>query len=275
MRIDSHQHFWKYSPDTHAWINDDMHLIQRDFLPADLVPALQQHNIDGTILVQVDQNEEENLFFLELAQQNPFIKGTVAWVDLRAENVEERLDFYLQHPIVKGFRHIVQGESDPYFLQNPAFRRGIAALGKRGYTYDILIYPHQLPAAIELVKAFPDQAFVLDHLAKPYIKAGQIDQWASFIQHLGEMPNVHCKISGMVTEANWQNWEFRHFRPFLDKVTEAFGTERLMYGSDWPVCLVAGSYANVVGICEAYFGNFSASEQADVMGRNAERVYGL
>jgi L-fuconolactonase len=275
MRIDSHQHFWNYSPETHAWINDEMSLIQRNFLPEDLVPNLNQHNIAGTVLVQVDQNEAENYFFLELAQQNPFIKGIVGWVDLRAENIEERLNHYRQFPILKGFRHIVQGESDPYFLQNPAFRRGIAALGKYGYTYDILIYPHQLPAAIELVQAFPEQTFVLNHLAKPYIKAGQIDQWASFIAHLAEMPNVHCKVSGMVTEANWQNWEFKHFRPFLDKVVEAFGTERLLYGSDWPVCLVAGSYANVIGICEAYFSNYSPDEQANVLGNNAARVYQL
>ncbi|AEE51983.1 amidohydrolase family protein [Haliscomenobacter hydrossis] len=275
MRIDAHQHFWNYRPDTHAWINDDMHLIQRNFLPQDLQPELERHQLDGSILVQVDQNEEENLFFIELAQQNPFIKGTVGWVDLRADNIEERLAFYKSYPVLKGFRHIVQAETDPYFLQNPAFRRGIAALGKAGYTYDILIYPHQLPAAIELVQAFPDQTFVLDHLAKPYIKQGELDQWASFIEHLAEMPNVHCKVSGMVTEANWKNWEFRNFRPFLDKVTEAFGTKRLLYGSDWPVCLVAASYANVIGICEAYFDSFSAEEKKDVMGRNAVRVYGL
>lgn len=275
MRIDSHQHFWNYSPETHSWITDEMNLIQRNFLPQDLLPELERQKIDGTILVQVDQNEAENHFFLELAAQNPFIKGTVGWVDLKADNLEERLNFYKSYPVLKGFRHIVQAESDPYFLQNPAFRRGIAALSKYGYTYDILVYPHQLPAAIELVQAFPDQVFVLDHLAKPYIKQGELNQWASFIQHLAEMPNVHCKVSGMVTEANWKNWEFRDFRPFLDVVTEAFGTKRLLYGSDWPVCLVAASYSNVIGICEAYFGSFSADEQLDVMGRNAEQVYGL
>jgi L-fuconolactonase len=275
MRIDSHQHFWNYSPETHAWITDDMHLIQKNFLPQDLHPELQRHQIEGSILVQVDQNEEENRFFIELAQQNPFIKGTVGWVDLRADDIADRLAFYRNYPILKGFRHIVQAESDPYFLQNSNFRRGIAALGGAGYTYDVLVYPHQLPAAIDLIKAFPNQVFVLDHLAKPYIRQGELDQWASFIQHLAEMPNVYCKVSGLVTEANWKSWEFKDFRPFLDKATEAFGTKRLLYGSDWPVCLVAASYANVVGICEAYFGGFSAEEQADVMGQNAARVYRL
>lgn len=274
MRIDSHQHFWKYDPVAHSWINEEMSVIRKDFLPADLSPLLQQNHIDGCIAVQADQTEKETDFLIELGAQHSFIKGVVGWVDLRAENIRERLDHYQQYAVVKGFRHILQGE-EPSFMLQPDFVRGIAALQEFGFTYDILIFPKHLSAALELVKQFPEQPFVIDHIAKPFIKDGLIDEWKKGMKALAQFSNVYCKISGMVTEADWKNWEKEDFTPYLDAVAESFGVNRLMYGSDWPVCLVAASYEKTVGIVQDYYSSFTASEQELIMGGNAARFYRL
>lgn len=272
--IDAHQHFWHYHPVTHNWINEDMAVIRKDFLPADLAPVLSGNNIDACVAVQADQSERETDFLIQLANENPFIKGVVGWVDLCAENIRERLLHYRQYPVVKGFRHILQGE-EPGFMLQPGFLRGIAALKEFGFTYDILIYPKHLPAALELVKQFPDQPFVIDHMAKPFIKDGLIGEWKKGMQAIARYPNVYAKVSGMVTEADWKKWKALDFVPYLDTVTEAFGINRLLYGSDWPVCLVAASYADMIGMIRNYFLSFSPAEQASVFGGNAANFYHL
>ncbi len=272
--IDAHQHFWKYNPAVHDWITDEMSVIRKDFLPQDLLLILQQNKIDGCIAVQADQSEKETNFLIGLADKNNFIKAVVGWVDLRAKDIEERLIHYKQFPVVKGFRHVLQGEH-PSFMLQPAFLNGIAALGKYGFTYDILIYPKHLPAAIELVKQFPEQLFVIDHIAKPFIKDGLLDEWKKGMHSIAQFPNVSCKISGMVTEADWKNWKQEDFRPYLDTIVTAFGVNRLLYGSDWPVCLVAASYEKMMGIVHDYFSSFSFAEQASVFGLNALQFYRL
>lgn len=272
--IDSHQHFWQYHPVTHDWINEDMAVIRKDFLPVELQPLLQQNNISGCIAVQADQSEKETDFLIQLATENTFIKGVVGWVDLRAENIRDRLLHYRQMPIVKGFRHILQGE-DPAFMLQPDFIRGIAALQEFGFTYDILIFPKHLPATIALVEQFPEQPFVIDHIAKPFIKAGLPNEWKKGIKTIAQFPNVHCKISGMVTEADWKNWKKEDFIPYLDIVVENFGVSRLLYGSDWPVCLVAASYKKTIGLVRDYFSSFTVAEEELIFGKNATQFYRL
>ncbi len=270
--IDAHQHFWQYHPDTHSWINEAMSAIRRNFYPTDLQPILQQQQIEACIAVQADQTEAETDWLISLAEKFTFIKGVVGWVDLRADNIRERLAHYHQFPIVKGFRHILQGE-EPAFMLQPDFLRGINALQEFGFTYDILIYPQHLSAALQLVKQFPEQAFVIDHLAKPDIKNGELTEWKKGIELLALCSNVHCKVSGMVTEADWHQWQPSDLFPYLDTVTAAFGMKRLLYGSDWPVCLVAASYERMMAAVKDYYSNFSATEQAALFGQNAAAFY--
>jgi L-fuconolactonase len=227
------------------------------------------------VVVQSDQSEAENTFQLAFADMYGFIKGVVGWVDLQAENIDEQLQHYSQFSKLKGFRHVLQAEEDDQFMLRPAFKRGIAALGQHGFSYDILIFPNHLVYAKQLVAAFPDQRFVIDHLAKPYIREGKIDEWQKNIELMAEHENVYCKVSGMVTEANWNTWKNEDFRPYLDTVFQAFGPKRVMFGSDWPVCLVAARYDQVVGIMESYLAGFSADEQAAFWGGNAFRFYQL
>ncbi len=272
--IDAHQHFWQYHPDKHSWISEDMALIRKDFLPADLEPLLEQNQVSGCIAVQADQTDSETDFLVALAQQHGFIKGVVGWVDLLAKNITEKLALYQSQNIIKGFRHILQGES-PAFMLQPDFLRGIEQLQSFGFTYDILIYPQHLPAALQLVQQFPEQAFVIDHMAKPDIKNGLLEEWKTGMQALARYPNVQCKISGMVTEADWKNWKSKDLFPYLDVVTEAFGTNRLLYGSDWPVCLVAASYANMLSPVIEYYSRFTQTEQERIFAKNAIEFYHL
>jgi L-fuconolactonase len=250
-----------------------MQAIRRDFLPADLQPVLQQHGFDGCVAVQADQSEAETDFLLKLASKHPFIKGVVGWVDLQAPNLRERLAHYKKSGLMKGFRHVLQGEADRALMLKPAFRNGIAALQEFGFTYDILIFPDQIAFSTQLVAQFPGQPFVLDHLAKPYIKKGKITEWKKDIWALSRHANVYCKVSGMVTEADWNKWKPYEFRPYLDVVVEAFGVGRLLYGSDWPVCNVAGGYDAMLGLVQDYFAAFSAAEQEAIFGGNAVRFY--
>lgn len=274
-RIDAHQHFWHFDPVRDSWINDEMKTIRRDFLPPDLEPLLQQNDFDGCVAVQASQSEDETDFLLALSKENNFIKGVVGWVDLQAENITDRLSFYKTFGKLKGFRHVLQGEPQRDLMLQPAFKRGIAALQPYGYTYDILIFPDQLQFSTELVAAFPEQKFVVDHIAKPNIKQGAISEWKKSIEQLAAHRNVSCKLSGMVTEADWKGWKQEDFTPYLDVVVNAFGTDRVMFGSDWPVCLVAASYEEVVGLVEAYFSSFSAAEQEKFWRLNALRFYNL
>ena len=275
MRIDAHQHFWKFNPVRDSWIGDDMQVLKQNFLPEHLQPLLQQWGIDGCVAVQADQSEVETHFLLNLAASNDFIKGVVGWIDLQAENLEERLQYFAQFGKLKGFRHIVQAEKDELFMLRPSFMRGIALLQQFHFTYDILIYPHQLQAATTLAAQFPEQKFVLDHMAKPPIKMGAIEDWKRDLKHLAQHPNVYCKVSGLVTEGDWQRWKENDFTPYLQVATEAFGTNRLMYGSDWPVCLVAATYEQQLGIVQKHFETFSETEQAQVFGGNAQQFYRL
>ena len=275
MKIDSHQHFWKYHPVKDAWITDEMKIIQKDFLPNDLKPLLEQNNIDGCIAVQADQSEAETLFLLELANENDFIQGVVGWVDLRAENLEERLDYFSEYKKLKGFRHIVQAEPQNDFLLREDFCKGIGKLAQYDFTYDILIKPKLLKYATAFVKKFPNQKFVIDHLAKPDLKEMDITEWGKGNREMAALENVYCKVSGIVTEADWKNWVEDDFEYCLDFVTEAFGIDRLMFGSDWPVCLLAASYQETANIVHRYFSRFTFSEQEKFWGKNAIDFYHL
>jgi len=275
MKIDSHQHFWIFNPARDTWIDDNMKLIRRNFLPQDLQPVLQAAGFDGCVTVQSDQSELENDFQLNHAAKNDFIKGVIGWVDLTASNVEERLAHYRQYEKMKGFRHVLQGEADRAFMLTGAFKNGINKLNGFNYTYDILVHNDQLKHVLPFVAAFPDQPLVLDHMGKPDIKKQEIEQWAKDIKAISKFENVYCKISGMVTEADWLHWQHEDLLPYIDVVVQSFGTKRIMYGSDWPVCLVAADYGEAFNIAHRYFLSFSAAEKAAVFGENAARFYRL
>lgn len=273
MIIDAHQHFWQFDPVRDAWISEGtMSAIRRDFMPDDLQPLLQKSGIEACVAVQADQSEAETQFLLDLAEKNAFIRGVVGWADLRAKNLTERLDHFAQFPKLKGFRHILQGEAPGFMLQKP-FPEGVRALGKRGYTYDILVFPRHLRAVKSFLKTLDDQPFVIDHLAKPYIKKGLIKQWAKDMRSIARHENVFCKLSGMVTEANWKGWQASDFQPYLEVALEAFGAGRLMYGSDWPVCLLAATYERQYALVKAFTEKLSATEQVAIWGGNAARFY--
>jgi L-fuconolactonase len=274
-KVDAHQHFWKFDPVRDSWITEDMAVIRRNFGPEDLQPVLEQHGFDGCVLVQSAETEHENEFLLEQARKHDFIRGMVGWVDFFAESLEEQLAQYASSVKLKGFRYILQGAKDRALMLRPEFMQGIRKLLQHGFTYDVLIFPDQLKYTAEFVAAFPDQPFVIDHMAKPYIKDGKIDEWKRDIEAVAKHENVCCKVSGMVTEADWKNWKKVDFTPYMDVVVEAFGTDRLMYGSDWPVCLVAATYGEMLSIVQDYFSAFSNEEQDAVFGGNAVRFYNL
>ncbi|MBS1486312.1 MAG: amidohydrolase family protein [Bacteroidetes bacterium] len=274
MWIDAHQHFWNYNPKRDTWITDEMKVLQRNFLPSDLNPLLDCSHISGCVAVQADQSETETQFLVSLAEANDFIKGVVGWVDLQSNNLTERLAYFSQYKKLKGFRHIVQSEPNDFLLR-ALFINGVRELKKFDFTYDILIYERQLPATLEFVKNFPDQRLVIDHLAKPNIKSHSFDNWKKHIQLIAEQENIFCKISGMITEADWHNWKYEDFIPYLDVVFNSFGIDRIMYGSDWPVCLVAASYEKQFSILQQYIQNFSQAERNKILGGNAIRFYQL
>ncbi|WP_242084331.1 amidohydrolase family protein [Aestuariivivens sediminis] len=272
MTLDSHQHFWNYNPVRDAWIDDSMATIRKDFLPQDLQSVLKKNGIDGSIAVQADPSETETEFLLSCAKTSPFIKGVVGWVDLLNDNLEERLSHYSKNKLLKGVRHIVQAEPNDFMLRTD-FQHGISKLERFNLTYDILVFPYQLNAAIKLAHRFPNQKFVLDHMGKPFIKTGEIDQWKKDIIALSKASNVYCKVSGMVTEADLTQWKISDFKPYLDVIFEAFGTDRVLYGSDWPVCLLAAKYEQQLRIIQDYIGAFSKHEKAKIMGINARDFY--
>ncbi|GAA5221204.1 amidohydrolase family protein [Membranihabitans marinus] len=271
--IDAHQHYWNYNPVRDAWINDEMSVIQRDFLPEDLQGILAENKVSGTIAVQADQSLDETRFLLNLAENNDSILGVVGWIDLRSPNLEEDLKEFESQTYLSGFRHVVQGESDPLFMLRPDFLRGLEIIFERGYTYDILIYPHQLIAALELAKLFPNQPMVIDHMAKPYIKDGYIDGWAAIMKELSNYEQMYCKVSGLITEANWSQWTDKDIFPYLDHVTKYFSSDRLMFGSDWPVALVAGQYKEVLDLVKTYIQVWEEEDQRNILSRSAEEFY--
>ncbi len=252
-----------------------MEILRQDFLPEHLHSELRKNLIDGCVAVQADQSERETEFLLGLAQKNSFIKGVVGWVDLLHSRLEQRLEYYSDKPRLKGFRHIVQDEPDPKFMLNTNFQKGISMLSRYNLTYDILIYPKHFDSAIELVRKFPNQKFVLDHIGKPGIARGEVDNWKQSITQLGAFENVYCKISGMVTEANWSHWEFEDFRPYVETVIEVFGSQRLMYGSDWPVCLLSAKYDETKSVADYFLSELSDDELDQIMGLTATEFYNL
>jgi L-fuconolactonase len=275
MRIDAHQHFWHYTPSAYGWIDDSMAPLKRDFLPQDLRPELARAGFDASIAVQAQQTIEETEWLLDLAEASSFIAGVIGWVDLRSDDVPDRLARIAARGRLLGVRHIVQSEPDDRFLLNADFCRGIAALRDFDLTYDILIYPRHLPVAAGFVARFASQPFVLDHLAKPDVKRGAIDAWARDLERLAQAPNVVCKVSGLVTEADWERWTAAELRPYLDVAFDCFGPDRLIAGSDWPVCTLAAGYSRTMAVLTDYLSMRPAVDREAVLGGNACRLWSI
>lgn len=272
MRIDSHQHFWKYDSERFEWITDDMAKLRKDFLPEDLYPILQTARIDGCIAVQAEEHLRETEFLLELSESHPWILGVVGWVELAQDNLDELLDAWSSNNKLLGFREILQSK-DPEYMLRKDFIRGIRKIGQRGYSYDLLTFPHQLNAALKLVDSCPNQSFVIDHLSKPDIKAGDWKTWKKSMQPFGERELVYAKFSGLVTEADWKSWSPNELYPYLEIALEIFGPKRLLFGSDWPVCLVAAEYEQVLEVIESFANQLSGDEKDALFGENAQEFY--
>ncbi len=275
MIIDSHHHFWNYDPIEYNWIDDSMKVIRKDFLPENLEETIREAGVDGVISVQARQSVEETVWLLELARQNKFIKGVVGWLPLINDDIEVDLEKYSDNKLLKGLRHVIQGETDPEFMLRKDFNRGISLLNKHSLVYDILIVERQLPDTIRFVNQHPNQVFVLDHIAKPLIGKHELSPWKENIQELAKRENVSCKISGMVTEADFNSWTPQQLQPYFDVVLEAFGADRLLFGSDWPVCLVATSYKNWMDLVRKSISQLPELERVKIMGENAIRLYQL
>jgi L-fuconolactonase len=275
MRLDAHQHFWRYRPAEYPWIGAGMERLARDHLPADLEPLAAAAGITGTVAVQARQSRAETEWLLDLAETSALVRGVVGWVDLRSATVADDLARLARRPALVGVRHVVQDEPDPRFLLGAAFVRGIGQLATHGLAYDLLLYPHQLLAAEELVAHFPGQRFVLDHLGKPAVKRGELALWRDDIGRLARHPHCCCKLSGLVTEAAWHGWSRAQFTPYLEVALEAFSPARLLFGSDWPVCTLAAPYADVVGIVEDFVARLAAGEREAIMGGNCAAFYRL
>jgi L-fuconolactonase len=274
-RIDAHHHLWRYSADEYGWIDETMIALQRDFLPSDLTTEMRAAGVDSAIAVQARQTLEETRWLLEMAEQSDAISGVVGWAPIASERFAASLEEFSDRSMLKGLRHVVQAEPDDYYLLREDFNRGISGLHETGLVYEVLIYERHLPQAIEFVDRHPNQVFVLDHIAKPRIRDGILEPWATRMRELAKRENVSCKVSGVVTEADWKGWTLEGIRPYLDVVAGAFGSQRMMAGSDWPVCLVASGYARWFRVLEDYFAGFSMQEREAVFGGNAARVYGL
>lgn len=277
MNLDAHQHYWNYgaNPDDFPWMTDRLAALRRDFLPEDLLPLREAVGIDGTVAVQAREMEVETDFLLDLATDDNSIRGVVGWVDLCAADVEARLDRHVHNPVFRGVRMLIHDRADPDFADSVPHVHGVSCLEPRGLTYDLLLRVIHLQAAIRLVDKLPHQPFVVDHIAKPKVDGSDHDLWEAGIRSMAERPNVTCKISGLVTEADWSNWKAETFGPYLDTVLDAFGTERLMVGSDWPVCTLAAGYAEVIGLAMDWTAKLSLDERADLMGRNCARFYSV
>ena len=275
MIIDAHHHLWEYNSVDYGWIDDSMELLKRDYLPGDLESELKSAGVNGTVVVQARQNLEETSWLLGQADHNPIIKGVVGWLNLCSESLNEELAMFASHPKLVGVRHVIHDEPDNDFMLRPSFVKGIEKLSAYKLSFDLLLFPKHLENAIELVNMFPEQKFVLDHISKPFIKSGIIDPWREDISSLAAQANVWCKISGMVTEADHLYWKFEDFVPYLDVIVEAFGTDRIMLGSDWPVSRLAGEYNEIMDIPKKYFESFSAADKEKVFRNNCKEFYGL
>lgn len=273
MRIDAHQHFWRYNASEYDWIDDSMAALRRDFLPCDLEPELIRVAFDASIAVQARQSLDETRWLLDLAASSSKIVGVIGWVDLCSPEAPRQLRSFAAHPKLLGVRHVVQREPDERFLLRPEFLCGVSLLEEFNLTYDILIYPRHLPVAAEFARHLPRQRLVLDHLAKPPIRDGSLIPWKNHLRDLAQSPNVFCKLSGMVTEADWKAWKPEHFTPYLDCAFEYFGPERVMIGSDWPVCTVAAPYSVTMRLVMDYLARYSSQIVDAVLGGNAQRFW--
>lgn len=273
MRIDSHQHFIDYSPEDYPWMGDEHHILKRAYFPEHLKPLLDSLQFEGSVVVQARQLLKETEWLLQLADQHEWVKAVVGWVDLRSSELAEQLQTYSIHPKLKGVRHVIHDEPDDKFMLQAEFLRGISQLAQYNLTYDLLVFEKHLPHTIQLVKQFPKQMFVLDHMAKPNIAGGEIDDWKALIYELAQYDNVYCKCSGMVTEANLTNWTYEDFVPYLDVIFDAFGTDRVMIGSDWPVCTLSRDYISVMNVVMEYIKRYPSEVQAQVLGGNCARFY--
>jgi L-fuconolactonase len=273
--IDAHHHLWRYTPLEYGWIDEEMQALRQDFLPKDLIAEMAAAGIDGTVAVQARQTLEETRWLLDLAGANDAIRGVVGWAPIAGEEFPECMEEFDGREKLKGLRHVIQGEKDEHYILREDFNSGIRTLVGSGLVYEILIYERYLADTIDFVDEHPEQVFVLDHVAKPLIAGGVLEPWATRMRELGRRENVWCKVSGMVTEADWKTWSPETLKPYLDVVVEAFGPERLMAGSDWPVCLVASGYAQWFEVLRTYFAGFSEAERAAVFGGTAIGVYGL
>ncbi len=275
MIIDAHHHLWKYNTSDYGWMDDSMDVLKRDYLPVDFEEEIWKAGISGTVVVQARQKLEETSWLLDLADKNPFIMGVVGWVDLRSPDLGIQLKQFSSHSRFVGVRHVIHDESDDDFMLRPAFVKGIEALQHYNLAFDLLLFPKHIERAIELVSMFPDQKFVLNHISKPFIKSGILQPWKDDIRSLAAQPNVWCKISGMVTEADRRSWKYKNFVPYMEVIVEAFGTDRIMLGSDWPVCRLAGEYNEVMGIPLDFFNNLNETEKENIYSQNAIDCYQL
>lgn len=275
MRIDAHQHFWKYDRIKHSWIDDEMSIIRKDFGPLDLYQSLQETELDGSIAVQADETTDETYYLLDLAAQNNFIKAVVGWIDLRSEGIEERIDVFKNQPKLAGFRSIVQGQEDDAYLSNPLFLKNVKQLDKYGYTYDLLVFHHQLPSLIRFTDKLPDNKLILDHIAKPDIKNRNIKAWKEHIKILAAHPNIFCKLSGIITEADVKRWTYDEIIPYIETAAEYFGVDRICFGSDWPVCLVAGTYRQVYETIDKFSAQLNKQDRQKLFGDNTAKFYNL
>jgi len=273
MRIDAHQHFWNYDPIKHFWISDDMKIIKRDFSPGDLAPLLKALKFDGTIAVQADETMAETTFLLDLARKNDFIKAVVGWVDLRKDNVEDELLLLKSHNKLAGFRCIIQGAEDEAFLNNRVFLQNVSRLNQFDFTYDLLVFHKQMESLVRFTDKLPDNRLILDHIGKPDIKNKEIKQWKEQVRILASNPNIYCKLSGMLTEADHQHWTYDDIVPYMEISAEYFGIDRLCFGSDWPVCLLAGNYKQVYDVVDRFAAQLNATEREKIFGTNIAAFY--
>jgi len=275
MRIDTHQHYWRYSRPDYPWIGEGMALLEEDRLPEDVRPLMEQSGFDAAIAVQARAVPDETTALLEFADRHPFIVGVVGWVDLRSDDLGGDLAALAAYPKLVGVRHPVQDETDDRFLLRPDVCRGVAMLEEFGLSYDILVYPRHLPIVAEFLSRFPSQRFVLDHLAKPEIRHGRLAEWARALEEVAACPNLMAKLSGLVTEAAWSTWTLEDLTPYLDVALDVFGPDRLMVGSDWPVCTLAGSYGQTMQAFTDYLNGCPERTRDAILGGNAERFWKL